>query len=177
MQAEANVENLNKLQALLGLPPRPSLDELRKPPCLHTPKHLTAWFDEWVQLYELLPHIIHPDSVTAASDSSESTESADDDSSGGTSPESSDPAETTEGEGAATSTSAATTGDDVALGEGDGAGAGVAQRGKDGDGSGDKGRSGKGNEKGKEDGDQRVRLDAEQVKEVCTFAPFECIAL
>lgn len=81
VQAEKNVENLNKLQTILGMEARPDLKELRKPENLHTKKHLTAWFDEWIQLYELLPLIIHPDSTEAGSseseDSADSADSAD----------------------------------------------------------------------------------------------------
>lgn len=66
MQAEEQTENLNALQRLLQLAPHPTVDNLRKPDTLHTTKHLTAWFDQWLQVYEMLPSMIHPKSVEEA---------------------------------------------------------------------------------------------------------------
>lgn len=50
------------------------MENLRKPDTLHTTKHLTAWFDQWLQVYELLPHMIHPKSVEEATQAGEEEE-------------------------------------------------------------------------------------------------------
>eukprot|EP00892_Ulva_mutabilis_P009712 jgi/Ulvmu1/7112/UM034_0018.1 len=82
--AEQQTENLNRLQRLLELQPHPTVDTLRKPDTLHTPKHLTAWFDQWLQVYELLPYMIHPKSAeeaaaATASGTDDGVEEAEDD--------------------------------------------------------------------------------------------------
>jgi hypothetical protein len=64
MQAEACVSALNELQSIFGVPRVPTLKELHAPAAKHTLRHLTAWLNPWLQLYELMPQLIHPDSDT-----------------------------------------------------------------------------------------------------------------
>lgn len=82
MQAEEQTENLNALQRLLQLEPHPTVETLRKPDTLHTAKHLSAWFDQWLQVYELLPHMIHPKSVEDAKLAAEAAADGDKDAEG-----------------------------------------------------------------------------------------------
>jgi hypothetical protein len=64
MQADACVSALNELQSILGVPRVPTLKELHDPATKHTLRHLTTWLNPWLQLYELMPQLIHPDSDT-----------------------------------------------------------------------------------------------------------------
>jgi hypothetical protein len=148
LQAEANVQSLNRIQELLGLQPYPRLENLRAPATLHTVKHLTAWFDEWIKVYELLPHIVDPEPAAAAPSEGDSDAAQED---GGDEGE-----EPAAAEGSAAEGAAGAMAEDAAGGTADGAEGAMA------DGGGRKGAGGRAD--AQQEG--KVKLTPEQVEEV-----------